>query len=82
MRTNPRCPAVRFVEMGEGHTVLFTVGRPAIPLLLVARIAFKVLRGFRYVSDLLRYSPQFMLITSAWCFGAFVGYLTGRKSAP
>jgi hypothetical protein len=61
--------------------LLFVLLGPAIPLVLIGRITRKVIRGRRHIGTLLGCFPQFVVITSAWCLGEFVGYLTGRESA-
>ena len=73
--------SIRVHENSGWVRLLFTLGSPAIPLVLMARIARKVLSGGRNIGAFLRSFPHFVIITTAWCFGEFVGYLTGRESA-
>jgi len=73
--------SIRVHENSVWVRLLFILGSPAIPLILITRISRKVLLGGRNIGALLKSFPHFVVITSAWCLGEFVGYLTGRESA-
>ena len=49
-----------------------------LPPLLLGRVAGNVLRKRRCVGEFIRSLPALMLMTTAWAWGEFVGYLTGR----
>ncbi len=49
-----------------------------LPPLLIGRIAVNTVRKGRYVREFVRAVPALMLVTSAWTWGEFVGYLTGK----
>jgi len=59
----------------------YIVGSPAIPIVLLVRMARKVFRGRRSRLHFLRYLPQTLAMTVTWCFGEFIGYVTGRESS-
>jgi hypothetical protein len=73
--------SIRVQENSGWVRLVFTLLSPLIPLVLITRISLKVLRGRRNVGSLVRCFPHFVVITTAWCVGEFVGYLTGRESA-
>jgi hypothetical protein len=73
--------SVRARESSGWNRLLFALGSPAIPWVLVARISRKVLRGRRHVGALLRCFPHLVLLATVWCCGEFVGNLTGSESA-
>ena len=50
----------------------------ALPPFIVARVATDVLRKRRHFRELARALPALILVTSAWAWGEFAGYVTGR----
>lgn len=73
--------SIRVHENNGWTRLLFVVFSPAIPLILIGRISRKVFLGGRHKGALLQCLPHFVIITIAWCFGEFIGYLTGRESS-
>ena len=51
---------------------------PLLPFVLTARIVATVLRKRRSTHPLLRALPYIALLTTAWSWGEFVGYVTGQ----
>lgn len=54
---------------------------PALPAVLVARMAGQVRRKGRCTSEFVRALPMTLLLTGAWAAGELAGYVTGRTSA-
>ncbi len=73
--------SIRVHENSGWVRLLFILGGPLIPLVLIGRIGRKVILGGRHVEAFFRSFPHFVVITTAWCCGEFVGYLTGRESS-
>jgi hypothetical protein len=59
----------------------YLAASPAVPLILLARMAKKAFGARRHWGPFLTALPYAVLLTSAWCLGEFVGLLTGRESA-
>jgi hypothetical protein len=68
-------------DKGPWGRLFYTIVGPAIPLVLIGRITRKVLFGGRNIGALLRSFPHFVVLTVAWSFGEFVGYLTGKEAS-
>ncbi|MGH2396603.1 MAG: glycosyltransferase [bacterium] len=49
-----------------------------LPPLVLGRVASNVLRKRRCVAEFVRALPALMFLATAWAWGEFVGYLTGR----
>jgi hypothetical protein len=58
--------------------VLYVVLSPAIPAVLLARMAIKVLRARRNWVPFVRALPLVVVLTLVWCIGEFIGYVTAR----
>jgi hypothetical protein len=52
---------------------------PAIPLVLISRMARKVFSGRRHRKEFLRSFPHTVVLTWLWSLGELGGYLTGRE---
>jgi len=52
-----------------------------LPVLLLARVAGQVLHKRRYQSAFFRALPVLAALSTAWAWGEFIGYLTGRPSS-
>ncbi len=73
--------SIRVHENNGWTRLLFVFLSPAIPLILIGRMSRKVFLGDRHKGALLRCFPHFIIITVAWSFGEFVGYVTGHESS-
>jgi len=60
---------------------IYMTGSVFLPALLVGRVATHVLRKRRCGSAFLRGVPTLVLLNTAWAWGEFVGYFTGRPAA-
>lgn len=49
-----------------------------LPPLTVGRVTWYVFQKRRYASEFVRALPAFVLLNTAWAWGEFVGYVTGR----
>jgi len=72
---------IRTREISLLSRFLYTVFSPGIPLVLFVRTARKVLATGKNCGRFILSLPQFFAMTFFWCFGEFVGYLTGRESS-
>jgi hypothetical protein len=70
---------VRAREMSLSSRVFYVLGSPAIPLVLIWRMAWKVFRGRRNRIHFLRSIPWIVLLTWLWCLGELGGYVSGRE---
>jgi hypothetical protein len=61
--------------------LIYMGGAVFLPLLLVGRVAGHVLRKRRYGAAFVRGLPALVLLNTAWAWGEFVGYVTGRPAA-
>jgi hypothetical protein len=61
--------------------LIYMGGAALLPLLLVGRIAGQVLRKRRCGAAFVRGLPTLVLLNTAWGWGEFVGYVTGRPDA-
>ena len=72
--------SVRARELSWSGRLGYVVLGPALPLLLVLRVA-KKRRGSGQRGGLLAALPWLVCFTTAWCLGEFLGNLTGRESS-
>jgi hypothetical protein len=70
--------SVRARELSFFGRLFYIVLSPVLPLLLVTRMAKKSLPTGRCGRFLLAL-PYLLCLTTAWCVGEFMGYLTGRE---
>jgi hypothetical protein len=68
--------SVRVRELSTWSRLAYLALSPVIPLVLIARMARKTGRRGRFVLAL----PYLLCLTSSWCLGEFMGYLTGSDS--
>ena len=73
--------SIRAHEVSPAIRLLYILFSPAIPLILIGRMAGKVFGGKRNRLVFLRSLPQTMVVTSVWCLGEFAGYLTGKEAS-
>jgi hypothetical protein len=71
--------AVRMTQggFGPGRRILHALGSPALPFLLLARTAGRVLRSGAYRREFARTFPLVFLGLAAWSLGEAVGYVEG-----
>ena len=72
---------IRAREISPLTRLLYITLSPGIPLILLARMARKVFSTGRNRSRFILSLPQLVAMTSCWCLGEFMGYLTGRESS-
>ncbi len=70
--------STRVAEAGRARRLLYAVSSPALPVLLLGRIASNVLRKRRRLGEFTRALPIALLLTTVWAAGECTGYLTGR----
>lgn len=68
----------RFAFSGPGCRLAYRVFGPLLPLLLLGRMAVKVLLCRRILRPFLRGLPALIVLTLAWSWGEWLGYLTRR----
>jgi hypothetical protein len=73
--------SVRARELSWSGRLFYLVLSPALPLILVLRVAKKMLASGQRGGFLLALSCL-LFLTTAWCLGEFMGNLTGRESSP
>lgn len=74
--------SIRTTELSALTRWVYVALSPAIPVLLILRAIRKVVSSGRSPRNFLRCLPHFAVLTCIWCYGEFVGYLTGRECAP
>jgi hypothetical protein len=72
--------SVRARELSILGRLFYVTLSPALPLVLVLRVAKKTL-ATRQRDRFLPALPRLLLLISAWCLGEFMGNLTGRESS-
>jgi hypothetical protein len=72
--------SVRARELSLSGRLFYLVLGPALPLILVLRVAKKRV-GTRQRGGFLLALPCLLFLTTAWCLGEFLGNLTGRESS-
>lgn len=72
--------AMRVAGASWRRRLALTLASPAIPVVLIARRARKVIADRRHVGEFLRCLPVLVGLTLCWCAGEAMGYLTGRES--
>jgi len=70
----------RLKEMKPFTRLLYITFSPAIPLVVLSRIVWKVLRSRRNRMKLMRSLPYLVVLTMVWALGELVGYVTGVTS--
>jgi hypothetical protein len=71
--------ATRARELSTTTRLLYAVSSPALPAVLIGRMLRRVFGRRRHRDRLLRALPQVLLVTTAWCIGECLGYVTGRE---
>jgi len=72
--------AVRAREVSASSRFLYIVLSPAIPIVLLERMARKVLNSRRHRKEFLLSFPLILVLTLFWSLGELMGYLTGRDA--
>ena len=70
----------RLKEMKPLTRLLYITFSPAIPLVVLGRIVWKVLRSRRNRMKLMCSLPYLIMLTVVWALGELVGYVTGVTS--
>lgn len=70
--------STRVAEAPLGRRLLYTALSPALPILLLVRHARCILRKKRHRKEFFMALPAILLLATAWAFGEFIGYMTGR----
>jgi hypothetical protein len=63
-------------QISLAQRVLYLVACPVLPVLLIGRVAGKVLGSRRNRRDLLCAFPYLVVLASAWCWGEVLSYVT------
>ncbi|MBI1747149.1 MAG: glycosyltransferase [Acidobacteria bacterium] len=69
--------AMRVAHASLGRRLFYLLFSPALPALLLPRIAKRVLVKQRYLREFYLSLPLLFLYTISWAFGEFCGYLLG-----
>jgi hypothetical protein len=72
----------RTQEMSIRQRLAYIVLSPAIPLIIVARLARKTFGTRRHRSHFLLALPQVAVLNVCWCLGEFVEYVSGPTRSP
>lgn len=72
--------ATRIGGAAASKRLVFAALTPVLPFVLLLRQAKKVLESRRNRTAFVRSAPVTMLLNTAWSWGEFVGYITGRPS--
>jgi hypothetical protein len=71
---------IRFEDRLVGRRLIYALFTPALPVVLTLRLIRRALSHGNRVGEFLHALPYIPLLTSAWAWGEFVGYFTGRPS--
>ena len=69
----------RIQRMKKHHRLVYTLGAPALPLVLLSRMAGKAFSDRSITRLFLRSIFQLFGLVLAWSLGEFVGYLTNKR---
>lgn len=70
------CTRIEFV--GHGRRLYYALFSPVLPLLILGRMASKASRSAVLTKAFLRALWPLVLMTCSWCWGEWLGYVTGR----
>lgn len=70
------CTRIEFVS--GGRRLYYAVFSPLLPLLILGRMARKALRSAALTASFVRALGPLLLMTFAWSWGEWLGYVTGR----
>lgn len=73
------CTRLRFT--GPARRALYALAAPALPALLLGRMAAKAVGDPDLRSRFVRSLPTLSALVLAWSWGEWLGYLTGRRAA-
>ncbi|MGE5262797.1 MAG: hypothetical protein ACM3S0_05410 [Acidobacteriota bacterium] len=72
---------MRTQQVSSARRFVYILAMPSIPLVVIARIVFKVIRSGRNLKWLLWSFPLIAVFSIFWCLGELAGYLTGGESS-
>jgi len=73
--------STRAASASVGKRLAYALLAPALPLLLIGRLARHIAHKKRLAGEFIRALPAIFLLASAWALGEFAGYLTGKSGA-
>jgi GT2 family glycosyltransferase len=73
--------AKRVVHVSQWKRLIFAIGSCALPILLPARIARRIIQKGRNIGPLLLSFPCLLLLMASWSAGEFFGYVWGEGSS-
>ena len=71
----------RRAEAGVARRLVYLLGAPLFPAMLLARITHRVLQSGRHIGKLLRAMPLLVPVSLAYVWGEWLGYLLGPGDA-
>lgn len=72
--------SIRVAKSGPEKRLLYTALAFLLPPLLLGRMIANILRKRRHVAKFVLAFPVLVLLTLAWSWGEFIGYLSGRAT--
>lgn len=72
---------LRVAQLSGPKRLLFIVAAPLLPMLMVGRVLWGVVRKRRYLGVCLAAIPYLTLFAGVWSWGELVGYVTGRAES-
>mgnify|MGYP001821258767 CR=1 FL=1 len=73
--------STRASSVSAGKRLVYALLAPALPVLLVVRLTRHIMNKKRHGKEFVLALPAIILLASAWAWGEFVGYLTGKSEA-
>lgn len=73
--------ATRIARAGNGRRLYYAAVSPALPFLLMARMAGKARQDAALMRRFVRTLPAILVLVAAWSWGEWLGYITGTRPA-
>lgn len=71
----------RVAGKGLPWRATYCILSPAVPFIILGKMVFNIVKKRRLAGKFIQVLPYSLLLTLAWSWGEFTGYLTGRPSA-
>jgi hypothetical protein len=71
--------ATRSKLLGTGKRTIYAALSPALPPMLLLRMALTVMKKGRHIGTFLKTLPLTAMLTASWSLGEFTGYLANRS---
>jgi hypothetical protein len=73
--------STRAASVSAGKRLVYALLAPILPVLLVVRLTRHIMNKKQHGKEFILALPAIILLASAWAWGEFVGYVTGKSEA-